>query len=303
MKPMQKQDPFDRIREALGEGSGLEDESRRDLIYQALIYAEDLKELHREDKVRANELEAAKESLERSAERMKQAERSREDFISNCSHELRTPLTPIIGWAKVLSTKDLQQDEVREFAETIHRQGERLLQVVDSLLRVASIQRNYKRTIEPVRVNIPDLLEMAAGMIRVADRSVEVTVQPGSEWAMAEQEYLAEVVLHLVDNAIKFTPKGTAITLGARKVEQELVVAVADRGPGIPEPDRERIFEPFTQGDSSSTRLHGGLGAGLYICRELVDAHGGRIWVEEAAGGGATFQFTIPQHRASDSVE
>lgn len=299
---MEQTDPVERLRAVIRGAEDMEEEERRSVLNQALAYASDVRDLYQAEKARADELEAAKRSLEVAAERMRGAERSREEFIANCSHELKTPLTPIIGWARILQSREVSQDEVREFAATIERQGRDLLRVVESLLRVASIQRNYERTAKPVQVDVARLLTNAAVAGRAAGRIVEIAVEPGAEWVMADESDLGEVLLHLVENALEFTPDGSRLELSARRMERELRLSVADHGPGVPEADRERIFGGFEQGDASSTREHGGLGIGLYVCREVVDAHGGRIWVEDTPGGGATFVCAIPQRRASDTA-
>lgn len=299
---MEQTDPVGRLRAVIRGAEDMEEEERRSVLNQALAYASDVRDLYQAEKARADELEAAKRSLEVAAERMRGAERSREEFIANCSHELKTPLTPIIGWARILQSREVSQDEVREFAATIERQGRDLLRVVESLLRVASIQRNYERTAKPVQVDVVRLLTNAAVAGRAAGRIVEIAVEPGAEWVMADESDLGEVLLHLVENALEFTPDGSRLELSARRMERELRLSVADHGPGVPEADRERIFGGFEQGDASSTREHGGLGIGLYVCREVVDAHGGRIWVEDTPGGGATFICGIPQRRESDTA-
>lgn len=273
---------------------------RRDVLRQALVFAEEIKGLYETEKKRADTLEVAKRALEIAADKARDAERIREEFVANCSHELRTPLTPIIGWAIYLSTQDVSMEEVKEFAGTIHRQGNHLLKVVDSLLRVATIQRSSDRSLALDHVDVNKVF--AKRMAAASGRDFETDVTAEAAFCMTEPVYFEEILSHLIDNAAKFSPGASPIRLEARRGDQELIFSVIDRGPGVPESKRKDVFRSFTQGDGSSTRVHGGLGVGLYICRELVDALGGRICVEETPGGGATFRFVLPQRRPSDAL-
>lgn len=296
---MTKEDQLERLREAVEDPAAISEDGRRDLTLQTLVYAEELRELVRKEKKRAEELEGAKRSLEEAAERMRQLDRAREEFIANCSHELRTPLTPIIGWAEVLSRQVRPPEETQELAATIAAQGKRLLAVVDSLLKVAAIRRDFKRRVEPEDVDLEAVLRESEAMAASRGRSTEVSVEEQAARVDSERAFLIEVMGFLVDNALKFTPDQSPITLRATREGPEVIVEVVDRGPGLPD-DREAIFEAFRQGDASSTRAHGGLGLGLYLSKQFVEAHGGRIWAEDTPRGGATFGFSIPQRRASD---
>jgi signal transduction histidine kinase len=293
-----REDRLERLREAAVSASPTE-QARRDQVLQALVYAEELREMFQIEKERSEELKAANRSLEEAAERMKQLESVREEFIANCSHELRTPLTPIIGWAEVLSRQERPPEEVREFASTIAAQGKKLLAVVDSLMKVAAIRRDYKRRGEPEDVDLEGLLREFEATVASRGRPVEVSVDPEAARIKSDREFLREVLGYLVDNALKFSPEGSPIALRVTLGDGEVLVEVADRGPGLPD-DREAIFEAFHQGDSSSTRAHGGLGLGLYLSKHLVEAHGGQIWADDTPGGGATVRFSIPQRRSSD---
>lgn len=261
---------------------------------QALIYAEELRELYWKERTRADELKLAKESLEVAIERMLDAERLRDEFVANVSHELRTPLTPILGWALLLQKPErMSAEQMKEVGEAILNQGRRLSELVESLLLVASLGKDQD-TAKIEGVDVESLLDSASLPLSGAGRPVEVSVDTGVGKPTADEKYLAEVLRRLVDNAIKFTPEASPVGLKAVREGNEIVLSVIDHGPGVAAEDRERIFGSFVQGDGSSTRAFGGVGIGLYICRQLVATHGGRIWVEETPGGGATFAFTLP---------
>lgn len=294
---MKDKDAFQRLRQTLS--ADADEADRRDVLGQALVFAEELKGLYELEKKRADQLELAKKALEIAAQKTREAERLREEFVANCSHELRTPLTPIIGWAGHLSTKEVSEEDVKQFAGTIHRQAKHLLKVVDSLLRVATIQRSPERSLSLDSVEISRAFERVT-TTRESGRDFEIKVATEASSLVTEPVYFHEIVSHLIDNALKFSPPASPIQLEALRVDHEMTFSVIDRGPGVPASKREDVFSAFTQGNGGSTREHGGLGVGLYICRELVDALGGRIWVDETPGGGATFRFALPQRRTTD---
>lgn len=234
-------------------------------------------------------------------ERVERMDTAREHFLANCSHELRTPLTPIIGWADFFKRKDdFSKAEVREFADTVATQSRRLWRVIESLLQTASLQQK-EADLTISSTDVGTLLEKAAEPAREQGRHVKVTVCPGAEVVPGDARFLNDVLLHLTDNAVKFSAAPAPIELAAYVEGDAVVVVVADRGQGVNAESRDSVFQCFFQEDSSSTRSHGGLGLGLFISKELVSAHGGRIWVDDRPGGGASFRFSVPL-RSRESV-
>lgn len=267
-------------------------------IKQALIYAEELKELYEREAIRSRELERAKAALELSLEQVREAERLKDEFIANCSHELRTPLTPILGWANILRDKDLAPGQVKESGEVIARQAEKLIGVVDSLLRVLGIERSRDRKMEHAELSVPSLLETASRPIISAGRKVSISVDD-SLVINSNPEYLGDALSRLVDNALKFGYPDTSIQLRAHRVADHIVFEVEDEGPGIPLDKRSDAFQSFVQGDGSTTRTHGGLGLGLYITRQLSEALGGGVEIADGANG-ALLRLTLPQRREAE---
>jgi signal transduction histidine kinase len=260
---------------------------------QASVYAKELRELYREEKARAEALEVANRKLDETLHRLLEAERARDNMIANVSHELRTPLTPILGWGKLLAKKDeVSREELEEFLSTVMRNGSRLASLVDSLLRAATMNVGLDRP-DLAAVAVRDLFAQLA--TELSDRPIEVVVEAGAEILQADRPRLLEILRLLTENAEKFSPPNGAIRFRAYRLDQETVLSVEDEGPGVPEASRERIFDLLVQGDGGSTRSHGGVGLGLHLARTLVSAHGGRIWVDEAEGGGAAFRFTVPR--------
>lgn len=233
------------------------------------------------------------QALQETLLKLRAAENIRDLFIQNVSHELRTPLTPIMGWAQTIIDRDLPPEGIREGAQTILNEAERLVRVVNSLIRVASI-RAHEMDLAPDLLDVRQLILRVTEKARAEGRKFEVSIQPGAQELAADERYVGEILEQLVDNAQKFSPKDTPIEISVEQVGQEVRFTISDHGVGVADEDREAIFDYFTQADPSTTRVYGGLGAGLYIAHELVSAHRGRLSVRETPGGGATFIFTIP---------
>jgi PAS domain S-box-containing protein len=228
--------------------------------------------------------------LERRAEELR-------DFLDVAAHELRHPSVLVKGYAATLEKRYelLDEDTRMQALEAVQQGTDRLVKVVEELLDLSRIERGRlqvsleRREVEPVLCRAVD--EMAA---RTMDHELELRVAGDLGEARVDEERLVRLMVILLDNAVKYSPPGTTVEIAAERKGDEIVVSVADRGKGIPEGDRERIFERFYQGED--TRHHGGpgLGLGLYIGRRIVEAHGGRIWCEEREGGGSIFRFTLP---------
>lgn len=265
---------------------------------QSLIYAEELASLYKQEKSRANELQRANEQLEVAVERMRAAEKMREEMIQNFSHEMKTPLSPIIGWASLLKAGKLPEDQVAGAGETIEKQARCLLKIVDSLLRVASLPRSTQRALTLERVKVGNLVTEAR--LSLSDPKIVVSIDPDASEIVADRECIVEALSHVIDNAVKFSPEGKAPEVSVRRFDGCMEFVVADRGPGIPAKDRDKVFEAFVQGDGTTTREHGGLGLGLYLTAQLVRTAGGEVELTDTPGGGATVVIRLPQRRDED---
>lgn len=261
------------------------------------------------------ELAEKTEKLQRAYDELKELDRLKSNFLATVSHELRTPLTSILGYSDMLATgiAGPLNEEQQEFVETIRSKGDHLLALITSLLDMNRLERGHmsieRTAIDPAALarEVQATLAPQAAKKRVTiDVSVEGPLPPVS----ADPTRIRQVLLNLVENAVKFSPAGSRVTISLRSIELEddgdgmglvlmaphaaLEVAVSDEGPGIPEAERERIFDAFYQIDGSSTREHGGTGLGLSIVKRLVEAHGGEVRVESTLGRGSTFRFTLP---------
>ncbi len=221
-------------------------------------------------------------------------------FVATASHELRTPLHSIRGFTRLLlDPKEPDPATQKEFLTYIDEQSERLSQLVNDLWDVAKIDAG-RLELRKEPLALEELVRSTADQFRTVAEKTSVTIETdlpsGLPAVEADKEHLGQVLTNLVDNAIKFSQGGGAgtVTIRARIEGSELVLSVQDRGIGIPEEALPHLFERFYQVDRSSTREHGGTGLGLYISKQIVEAHGGRIWVDSEPGKGAMFHVALP---------
>ena len=223
-------------------------------------------------------------------------ERLREEFVQIVSHELRTPLTSIAGFAQLLGqlTPERLEEQAPVIVERLRENTDRMRALVEELLEVNDIAASGV-SLSPRAVDLGDTVERAAqSVFRGHDHPLTIEVSPDMPRVVCDAESIGRVVTNLVDNAVKYSPEGGAITVRVATEGDEAIIAVADEGIGISECDRPSIFEPFRQADMSSTREFEGIGLGLYIVREIVMAHGGRIEVVSEPGVGSTFTVRLP---------
>jgi two-component system phosphate regulon sensor histidine kinase PhoR len=229
---------------------------------------------------------------------LRRLERVRQDFVANVSHEFKTPLTAIQGFAETLLTGALEDEKNnRRFLEIIRDHAVRLGRLTDDLLKLARIEAG-KLELEFHRVAIADIIESCATttLMRASRRnlSLDVSFPPTLPAVRGDSSLLREVLQNLLDNAVQYTQPGGKITLSATAGDSEAIVTVADTGIGIPQAEKERIFERFYRVDAARSREVGGTGLGLSIAKHIVEAHGGRIWVDSSVGQGSQFHFSIP---------
>jgi signal transduction histidine kinase len=238
--------------------------------------------------------------------------RLRADFTSSVSHELRTPLAQILLYAETLSLGRVRtRAERREAAETIVQEARRLIHMVENVLHFARAERGGNRLDPRPTALAPALRGILTTFAPLAEaQGVRLRAELDEELvAMTDEGALRQVALNLLDNAVKYGPPGQTVTVGAARVEGRARMWVEDEGPGIPPPDRERIWHPFVRmtrdrGSSSSGPARGGSGIGLSVVRELAALHGGRAWVEgRADGSGARFVVELGEARGGGGGE
>jgi two-component system phosphate regulon sensor histidine kinase PhoR len=228
---------------------------------------------------------------------LRRLERVRRDFIANVSHEFKTPLTAIQGFAETLlgGALDDQTNRAR-FTEIIREHARRLARLTDDLLKLSRIEAGRleleSRPVDVARL-VSGCIETARFKAEAKGIRVTVELQERLPPVRGDAVQLGEVLQNLLDNALQYTPPGGRIDVRAYSNGHEIIFTVSDTGIGIPESDLERIFERFYRVDAARSREAGGTGLGLSISRHIVEAHGGRIWVESAVGQGSRFHFSI----------
>jgi two-component system phosphate regulon sensor histidine kinase PhoR len=230
--------------------------------------------------------------------RLKELEIIRQDFVANVSHELRTPLTTIKGYAETLLEGALKEEVAFQFVQVIKRHTDRLTKIVEDLLMLSKIEsKEFQLKIE--FVSLPDFINDVIDFVKEAAEKKEISISQSkitsSQAVGADRNYLEQIFINLLDNAIKYTHEGGKVTISAiEKDKREIQFSIEDDGMGIPREDIPRIFERFYRVDKGRSQELGGTGLGLSIVKHLVQAHGGRVWVESQLGEGSTFYFTLP---------
>ncbi|RKX99702.1 hypothetical protein DRP77_12830 [Candidatus Poribacteria bacterium] len=231
--------------------------------------------------------------------REKEIDRMKSDFVSLVSHELRTPLTAIqLGVSLVLDGKAGPINEKqRSSLEKVDRQVKRLTDLINDLLDLSRIESGRiqmkREPISLVDIAVSRLEEMKP---QADSKGVKLDLEVEGEIPMTvgDEARIGQVITNLLSNALKFTPQGGQVKVRLSRQGDMILTEVIDTGPGIPEEERERIFDKFYQLSDFKTRSQGGSGLGLSIAKGIVEAHGGRIWVESEVGVGSNFKFLLP---------
>ncbi|HEY3993924.1 MAG TPA: ATP-binding protein [Ktedonobacteraceae bacterium] len=247
-----------------------------------------------------------RESLQ--VEVLQRTDALRAALISSVSHDLRTPLTSIKAAASSLLQDDVQwsDEERHSFAQAIEHEADRLNRLVENLLDMSRIEGGALKP-EKEWYPIDELLHDVLGRMQPLLRGRDITTNVPEDLPPVELDYMMidQVMTNLIENALRYTPTGSPIEISASASATELFLSVADRGPGIPSSDLERIFDKFyrVMDRSRAISATGGTGVGLSVCRGLIEAHGGRIWAANRRGGGAIFRFTLPLHRTDTILQ
>ena len=224
----------------------------------------------------------------------KQAEGIKDEFIGMVSHELKTPLTVIVGALSTISGGGITESEVRQLYQDAVFEADELASMVDNLLEL-SRQQASRLVLQTEPVDIRGCSRSVARKLenKAAQHRLVIDVPEDLPRLRADRVRVERILYNLVDNAVKYSPHGGEVRVAARRHDGDLLVTVADHGNGIPTGDIPRLFESFERLAAAETGIQG-TGLGLKVCRILVEAHGGRIWVESQAGQGSTFSFTLP---------
>lgn len=241
----------------------------------------------------------------------KEVERQKDEFVSTASHEMRTPVAAIEGYIALAMNSNVAtiDDRAKKYLDKAHETIQHLGELFRDLLSVTKADEGaLGGKIEPI--NVPKLLEGAVGDMQFAAQKKNLTLVLQTSnttgkalsplyHVAANPERLREVVMNLIDNAIKYTPEG-GIKVVMAGDDKEVRVSIVDTGPGIAAEDQPHLFQKFYRIDNTDTRTIGGTGLGLYLCRRLIEAFNGRIWVESQLKKGSSFNFSLPRLKEED---
>jgi signal transduction histidine kinase len=267
----------------------------RQMYFRSRALAEQLSERNELLAGQTASLERLLEQEHASVAELRELNHMKGEFVAVVSHELRTPVTALIGYAKTLRQPEFADDPVmrKEFLERMERQGDRLLLLVENLLTTSNLESDQLK-VSVGRVLFEDLVrEAVEGLATEADR-VFPDVPTDLPVMHTDRQLLGRVVTNVLDNALKYSPDGSPVELGARAQDDEITFWVRDHGIGISVEQQLRIFERFYQADSSTTRRFRGAGLGLSMVRDLLSHLGGSIEVESELGSGSTFTVKMP---------
>jgi PAS domain S-box-containing protein len=226
---------------------------------------------------------------------LKKASRLKDEFIGMVSHEIKTPLTVIIGALSTVTAEGVTRPEARELLQDAIDHADILATIVDNLLELSRSQADrlvLQKEPTDVRGIAQAVVEKLRGKSSIHQLMVDIPT--GLPLVNVDPLRAERVLYNLVDNAIKYSPNGGEVKISARQEKENMIVSVSDHGLGISQDDQQRLFQKFQRLDVMVKRSIQGIGLGLNVCRILVEAHGGQIWVESKKGKGSTFFFTIP---------
>ena len=230
--------------------------------------------------------------------RERQQEEQRSTFISVISHELQTPIAIIKGYASTLARSDAKLDPtaLRSRLKAIEEEADRLDKLVGNLLYASRIQANGLQ-MDIASLDLGYLIRSVVRRLRAKTPGVNImlSIPPQLPTVMADRDRIEEVLQNLLDNAVKYSPRRAEITVACYATGEEVIVSVRDAGMGISLREQEQIFNRFQRASGSSVQSMPGAGLGLYICRAIVEAHGGRIWMQSTLREGSTFSFSLPR--------
>ncbi len=237
---------------------------------------------------------------------LQESNRMKDEFLSTVSHELRTPLNAVLGWAQILRRTMVGPDQTARALDAIERNARAQAQLVDDLLDTSRVVSG-KLHVEFVRTDVGEIVRTAVEsfgpLARARGVTITVVAAPNLVPVLGDAARLQQVIGNLLSNALKFTPSGGRVEITARRAGSTIDIEVSDTGIGIAPEFLPFVFDRFRQGDSTTTRLHGGLGLGLSIARHLVELHGGTIRAESAGEGrGAKFTIVLPIRARADGA-
>jgi len=236
--------------------------------------------------------------IEEKGRELEIASKHKSEFLANMSHELRTPLNAILGYTELILDKIYGEvpERIQEVLERLEKNGRHLLGLINNVLDLSKIEAG-QLTLSLSEYSMGEVVQTVFTSVEAlaGEKKLELKVMVPSDLTTGkgDEQRIAQVLLNLLGNAIKFTEEGE-VTVEVTASNETFLVSVSDTGPGLSEADQNKIFEDFQQADGSTTRGKDGTGLGLSIAKKIIEMHGGRIWVESTLGKGSTFWFKLP---------
>ncbi|HTW96749.1 MAG TPA: ATP-binding protein [Candidatus Methylomirabilis sp.] len=269
-------------------------------VVSFVLAAKDMRVYKELEKQRLEAERAKREETEKYVKKLEGLDKIKDDFINVTAHELRTPLFPIKSQLELILSGSFGElnDKLKDSLAMIKRNSERLYGLVSGILDIAKI-KSRNLNISPVNASLTKIInETTADLQAEAEKmgiKFVLNIAPDLPEIKADPQRITQVILNLLNNALKFSDKGGNIEISAAAQDGNLLIKIKDQGAGVSEENLKKLFTPFFQVESGLVREHKGTGLGLAICRGIVEAHGGKIWAEsEGEGKGSTFSFTLP---------
>ena len=248
------------------------------------------------------ERKRAEEELSKAYEELKSLDLMKNEFLSNVSHEFKTPLISIMGYGELMSdgTLGMLNEQQTKAMETVVRNSERLKRLINSLLDLSIAQDGMaKYRFDPLQIN--EIIDSAILDISAQAEKKQIIIEKNIPANLplinGDKDHLTKLLTNLIDNAAKFTHSGGLITVAVHEKENDIHIMVSDNGIGIPKEAITYVFKLFYQIDGSMKRRYQGVGVGLYLCKKIVEAHKGSIWVDSTEGVGTTIHVSLPCQR------
>jgi PAS domain S-box-containing protein len=230
--------------------------------------------------------------------RFREADEMKTTFISVVSHELKTPVALIKGYASTLRRQDARWDQetMRDSLQVIEEESDRLAELIDNLLDASRVQAGNFR-LARVELDIDQLVVKVADKFRLQARTHTLVADVPADLPLvsADEARITQVLSNLLSNAIKYSPEGSEVRVTGKSTPREVIITVSDQGPGISPEEQAQLFTRFYRADNAMTRKTQGAGLGLYLSRAIIEAHGGRIWVDSDGRSGSHFHFSLPR--------